>query len=410
MEMKVSASGDTVTIDIPKRMNYISNGTIRFSYGVDVSQTPRHALNFMAGMIFAEHFAWNSQTPVFDELTPDGKACIDDHIRMESVTNMFNRVAKKPARSCIAKRLVNRTLPNDNGVVLCANGMGKDGLVLANMVHETGLPLRCFTVTGHMKNERLWKERWGTTKRFYKSKRMKYDLVDTNYHNLVQWKVLPRWVMALPLAYHFGASAILIGLNFPMNKTFSKQNLPYRLGTSIFSLQRITEACGITINSPTFAITLYGAQKILIERYEDSMKYQRSCMHGFPWCGKCGKCAKLYNAIRCMGYNPIKYGLKRSPLPKWKGKNVNEINTSELRYIAEKSQGKARKQDHWVEKTSKPVLGLMWRADLFAPILTEHCPIFEKDPGVTMRKMKLLPSQWKKWMNEESDIFWHRKS
>ena len=290
------------------------------------------------------------------------------------------------------------------GPVICSNGMGKDGISIGNLAKEVGRESRGFIVGNQYKSKSLWNERISTVKDFYKYIGTDYDLVMTDYLQRTDYKIIPWWMFSLPLAYVRGSDAMLCGLNLGNTKVFSKNFTPYRTNISIFSLEYISEVLGMSVNNPFFSLSFYGIQKFLIDRYPETVKFQRTCMVGNPNCGKCFECNALAMHFRSMGYDPIKLGYNTN------GEKATSFKLSSMfKDTVENAYKKLKNQPYekWLDNANHHALDFNWNKDSVNKILLEHFDVYDKDPGDDGMGTCNYPSLWREWTTKKRDLFWN---
>lgn len=380
---------------------------LTIAYPEDVLQTPRHLANFMCGIIMSEHFAWNDMPVEFDELTQKELDCVNDHIRLNHYSNPYGMVKTKTPIKVSARRIVEPTEIRTGGPILCANGMGKDGLVLALLVKELGLPVKSFTVGNQYiavpRGEEVWAERKRAMAKFYEQNSIPSTYIKTDFVRN-GYKIIPWWVFALPLAVHYKTDTILTALGIADTKVWLKNNTPIRPNSSIFHFDSISKATGLTLNSPFWGLSHYGMQKFFIERYPESVKFQRSCMLGFPNCGNCGKCYGLNSIFQALGENPRSWGMPRMKIGSQNPMNFNPMIKDVIVNTDKKVKGQA--YDSWVEQLNTHAQEASWNSKAVGVILKKHFKTYSKDPKTLDSKCTSVPSKWKNWMGKGYAKFW----
>lgn len=366
--------------------------------------TSRHVMNFMAGILLSEHFSWdNDEDILFDELTARELDILRRHVVMNWESNPYDRVdkdRKKPVE-IRARKVVDDDLPKSRiGPVLQSNGMGTESIVVSNLLLELGVTMRSFTVGNQYRSEKAWRQRLHIANRFGVLKGIENNLITTDYLDKAGYKIVPWWVLGLPLAYHYDSPAILSGTELSLHKVFYVTGKPgiYRPNTSVFSTAMLSRATGVKFSSLMMSMNTYNAVKLLHERYSDSVDYVCSCMKGFPWCQSCVKCQRMYVFLKALGVPVEKVGL--SPDIKV------EYNMEESRYdVASITQlyRKLRGQeyDHSIEKINTPALALTWKGAEIREILAQHFEFYDYDPEPDWLGWAEMPSRWKEWIDED---------
>ncbi|GAG99861.1 unnamed protein product, partial [marine sediment metagenome] len=278
----------------------------------------------------------------------------------------------------------------------CSNGMGKDGLAVASLVKELGFDMRCFIVEGQLR-DKIWDERMSTMKKFYSLKNIPSNIVTTNYFDIFSSiSGIYCYFLGIPLACHYGSEAILSGIQIHVSKTSQIDNVPYCPNESIFGFNYATKATGINFSSPTGPISEYGAQKLLVERYPELLKYQRSCNYGLPWCNRCSKCRRTSLYLELLGkeYRNLGLGYAKKedfsfPIKYYSGAFENDMLVLKLReryggvmesdILALKMREK-RPYGEWLVKTNETVYPLIWKGGEISDILEEHFESYSHDP------------------------------
>jgi len=392
-----------ISFSWPESLLFMKRNSVSIVYDVNVSKTPRHLVNFMFGLLMSEFFSWNNYDFEFDELTEKELQCINDHIKLNHISNSYGRVMHDRPSIVTARNIVEEDSIINNGTVMCANGLGKDGIGLACMIKEIGLPIRCFTVGIQYNTEGQWHARINTANKFYDSKHIDSNIIITDF--LVNRCMSRQWlIFAIPLAYYYGSNIILTGLCFGTNKLWKENLIPTRLNTSIFSFDYRSKVSGITFASPTWALSNLQAQQLLIERYPESVQYQRSCMFGFRHCNKCPQCMAISLYIKVLGYDHIKFRL-----PTVEPKNIVFQHVDFESYDNAYKKWKGQPYDNTIEQMNTYALNLSWdHQDKIKSILREHFDEYASDPVSGVSRTTYMPSKWKYWMNDGFNEFWKK--
>jgi len=379
-----------------------------FEYDVDVSKTPEHLANFMFCLIMSDALSWNEGSVVFNEMTSKELDCIRRNLVMNFHSKgcgglfaghrkIFPRSLKLKVK---VKNIVSEEEVGGEGPVLCANGLGKDGLTVANMVKELGFDMRCFFVTGQM-TPNIRRERINNINEFYRKRSIESNIIGGNFFSVKAGSQgFHPYFHAIPLAHHYKSEAILSGISIHLNKTRIIDNALHCPGESIFSFDYASKASGIKFSSPHSPLALPGIQQLLVERYGDSLKHQRSCNRGSPWCNNCAKCHRHNLYISTMGIDPSTLGLKISGVEDiYNGSTVTQSAYGrEASACLNKLAGEH--YEKWVFGASKPVLDLIWKGREFEGIFKEHFDLYDYDPGSDGGGWTLNPSLWRKWLDD----------
>jgi len=398
--IKTKISKHNIKFVLDRKMKYVSSSELNFTYDIDISKTPKHVANYILGILLSEILSWNSGEFIFDELTRPEIDSIRYHVSMNHFSNPYGRISKDPIRVKTMK-IVGGDSPKGSGPVLVCNGMGKDGLLVACLGDEITKNIKPFTVGNQYSNLKLWEERKNAMSAFYNTYKMPTaDYIMTNYLRGADYRIIPWWVLGLPLAYAYDSNTIIMGCEIPFSKTKTGSKRLLRPNVSAFSYDSLSKATGIRFSSPTHAVTAYGAQKLLIERYPDALQYQRSCMKGTPWCNNCLECHKTSMYFENAGSDMRKIGLipsKQFPT-KVKNKETNHITQDIINKMHRKESGLP--YNDFFEKANSNVFPLLWKGNELSKIFSEHFKMYSKDPGEDCLGYEYLPSKWGQWLKE----------
>ena len=295
-------------------------------------------------------------------------------------------------------KIVDEQELDGNNIIICANGFGKDGINVALLTNELGYMARCFTLKNQYKG-RLWKERFDTARKFYKKIKIGYNLVDTNFFKNRDATVgFYPYVVGIPIARYYGSNVILDGIQIHNNKTSILDGSFYCPGETIFTFNNVSKATGIKLSSPLRPLSNFGSQKLLAERYEEFLPFQRSCMYGKQWCGECPKCNRKALYLQALGLNPERIKLRRYRKEKLELDQYGPVQDS-VRQIISKMEG--LKYKTWVEGANDHVFKLIWEGKNIRNILKENFETYNKDPGPDGEGYTLNPSKWRGWLKDE---------
>ena len=405
MRVKTDIGEKTIRFSWSENLSNFRGNVFYVTYDVDVSQTPRHLANFMFGIRMAGLISFNRIPVEFDELTEGELEAINGLVKLNYLSRGCSgrprghdtlMPAGEPPK-VKSKKLVVGEPHRNNGPVLCANGMGKDGLNVLSLVKELGFDMRCFTVSGQL-SEKRWNEHISTTNKVYVLKNIQSNIIKTNFFAKRSGILgFYPYFLAIPLAFHYGSEAVLSGKQIHASKTSLKDNIPYCPTESIFGSNYATKATGIKFSSPTKSISEYGAQKLLVDRYPELLKYQRSCIRGMPWCNKCSKCRRAALHLELLGKEYKTLGLKHAkkedfsfPIKYYGGVMESDILALKMR--------EKRPYSDWLVKTNEVVYPLIWKGKEVSSILEEHFESYSHDPGPDGFGYTCVPSKWKKWL------------
>ena len=391
-----------------KEIPCLKGNHLIIEYDVDISNTPRHLANFMFSLIMSEAITRRTGTILFDELTQKELECVRNYNEMNFISKGcsglgygYNKLYPHQLSINVeAKKTVEDNTMEHGGPTLCANGLGKDGLLIANLTKETEGNMRCFFVEGQMEPSVL-RERMNNVNKFYKEHSIESNIIKGNYCDIQPTtQGFYPYYHALPLAYYYNSEAILSGLSIHMNKTRVSDMALVCPGESIFGFDYISKASGISFSSPNRPLSLPAVELLLAERYPKSIKYQRSCIKANPWCGQCGKCLRHHIYLKAAGIDPTTIGLA--------SKNIEEQYTgaygTQSRYGAEVSgclnKLRGEPYDEWVFGASEPVFDLIWGGKELKKIFQEHLELYSYDIGTHGEGWMLEPSKWKDWLKK----------
>lgn len=368
-------------------------------YDEDISKTPLHIANFLFVVLMQDALTLTGKPVILGELTDKENRELNSIMQMSYHSHgcagrkrRYN-VSEKPIITSI--KIVEPNHPGDSGPILTTNGLGKDGLNLALLTLDLGLTPRCFTLYNqYAKRMGLWKERCVTANKFYKKHGISHSLIETNFFKNRRKRVgFYPYITALPLAFHYESNVILNGSQLHANKRSIEDRSIYCPGESIFSLNHITKATDIKFSNSLTPLSNFGAQDLLSKRWPENLKYQRSCMYGDPWCGKCSKCNRKSLYIETRGIDPMSISL-----PKFKekylklDKNYGPVQDS-VRQVLKKRRGEP--YNSWVDGANDKALEIIWAGSEIKKILQEHFPIYDEDPGSDGEGYTIEPSKWK---------------
>ena len=406
VKTEIGENGIRYTWD--KRIGGLRGNSLWIEYDVDVSKTPRHLANLMFGLIVSDPMSWENETMVFDELTQEGLSCLTSFLKMYHYSKGYGGHAhdygeyfpEVRGSSFGTDKLVIMDEREDTGPVLCANGLGKDGITISSMTKELGFNMRCFFLAGQM-TRKVMVDRWDTMNKYYRMRGIESDVIRTNFFK-IQGKVTGTYpyFFAIPLAFHYDSEAILAGISIHQNKTLIGSWPPafYSPGETSFSFNYTTKGSGIRFSSPNRPLSLYAVNKLLVERYRDSLKYQRSCTRGSPWCNKCPSCYRNHLWIMACDIEAISIGANPRRCEDkdfyW-GKNVGAFGFSSNTALNALKKLYGEPYESWIEEGHKTAIDLMWRGGDYEGILTDHFGVYDYDREDDGFGWSLKPTQWR---------------
>lgn len=396
MKIKVEIGTEAIHVSWNEPLDHCVQQYFDIDYGVDLSTTPKHVLNFMVGILLSEHFAWNQRAVIFDELTEAELACIKFHVKMNFARNLRDRSG--PWSSVIlVDRIVEQEVPEDDGPVLCANGMGKDGLSLIAMADRLDVDIRCFTFHGQYRTEELWNERITTSKQIYDLFDVPFNLPRTSYWALATYSLVPFWVMALPLAYHYRSPVILA--NLPIGRSAVEHDHLFSPNDSVFSLAQISKATRIEFSSWNLPLSIAGTCRLLWKLWPDLIPYQRTCHQGTPWCRRCRSCYRLSLYYTALGADTRLFGL-----PPFDSSMLTERVYEGTVYDSVMNCYKRLRGEPYDERVfqaAEPAFEFMWMGNEVGQVLKETLGTHNDDLGPNEIGFSYPLSKWREWIDTE---------
>jgi len=412
---KNSVKGDNMLPDVQLKIKndtvyfnfldtrYFKTKSVYIKYDFNIQKVPHHIFNFMMGMILSEYLSWDGGNLNFTELTENEIRCINAHIRANFIANPYELVKSSNPGIVTSIKYAGLDGYRDSGLVLCSNGMGKDGLLTQDILSEIDLPVKVFTVGGYYKNNNSFMNRVNSSKEYTSTLGFEYSVIDTNIIKLLRLglKIMPWWLFGLPIAFDLGAKNIFEGFEISFSKTHLATHLPPRPNASIFSQKYLSDATGVSFSSPICCLTQYGIQKMLFDRYPKALPYQKSCMRKNPACGSpaCGKCFMNSLYAQAAGYDPALISL---PVISKKGyKAIHPFDEDCISFALSKINGKSYLD--WYEKASGYALQNMLYGDEISAIIKQNYDVYWDDPGIDGLGYEYIPSKWKDLL--DSNIF-----
>jgi len=383
-----------------KRLMGIRGKTLNFLFEFDIRGIPEHLFNFMFGVFMMDSLVFTGDTLGLSDLTKDEELCLNNILKLNHKSNgCAGRAHNDKASLIYSKDQSSAFPPSLDNEIICANGLGKDGLNLALLTKEMGYIPFCFTVINqYWKNQKVWHERIETMNKFYKEEEIDHTLIKTNFFKIRKAPIgFYPYIIGLPLAYLRNTNVILDGIQIHNNKTRISDGSFYCPGETYFVFNQVTKATKITTSSSLRGLSNYGSQKLLAERWPQHLKYQRSCMFGLPWCGKCSKCNRKALYLEDLGIDYASLGLPKYSHEKLKLDNYGPVGDS-VRQVISKLKGQP--YNNWIKGANEYALELIWNGNKLRDILSEHFNIYSEDPGPDGEGYTLEPSKWRGWMEK----------
>jgi len=407
--IKTEINGNQVSYTWNKRLKGLKGKTLWVEYDVDISNIPRHLANLMFGLIACDPLSWENETMVFDELTLEGLECLKNMLKMfhhskggGGLAHEWGKFFPKFFGASFGTNLIVDAHERENdGPILCANGLGKDGLTISSMTKELGFDMRCFFVDGQF-TRKVMVDRFDTMNKYYKMRDIESNIIKTNYFKIKGKRTgFNAYYFCIPLAHHYESEAILAGTSIHQNKTKIGSTNIYSPGESMFGFNHVTKGSGIPTSSPVRSLSLYGVQKLLLDRYRDILKYQRSCGYGSPWCNKCTKDFRHHLWITANGIETTSIELTPN-IPNrdffWR-KNLGVygfFSASTALNSLKKLYGEP--YESWIEEANNTALNLTWRSGDFKEIILDHFGVYDYDRDDDGFGWMSQPSRWREWL------------
>jgi len=393
--LKTEIKGNTVRYTWNKRLRGIKGNSLWFMFESDISGVPFHVFNFMFGVFMMDALVFTGDTIHFSELTKDEKLHLHNIVILNyNSKGCAGRVHSNGIPVIYSEYQPSASPPSTDNEILCANGLGKDGLNVSLLIKEMGYTPFCFTVINqYWKKQKVWHERVETINKFYKEEEIDHTLIKTNFFKIRKEPIgFYPYVIGLPLTYLRNTNVILDGIQLHNNKTRISDGSFYCPGETQLVFNLATKATKITISSPLRGLSNYGSQKLLAERWSQYLKYQRSCMSGLPWCGECPKCNRKALYLETLGIDPLSIKLQHHLPERLKLDSYGPVGDS-VKQVISKLQGQP--YDNWIEGVNEYALASIWNGNKLKDIVSEHFHLYSEDPGPDGDGYTLEPSKFK---------------
>lgn len=387
LQIKSKIGTDKITIQISKTM------IVDIDYNLDVSDTPKHIVNFMAGLLISEHIGWWGQDILFEELTEKELKCINEIVVINRICNPYGRVNMIKDLVIKSEKIVLEDLIDTikNRYAICFGG-GKDSIVLSQIAKELDMDIYAFMVGNQYGTTKIWKDVTSTATKYAEDTKIKMHIITTNFMKN-PYKIIPWYIFGLPIMYKSKCHGVLYGAELPFITTFTGTNKLTRPSVSPVIFDILSRSQQFQIGTLTMPITGYGVQYLLSTRYKKYIKYQRSCMYDMSNCNKCPKCYGIEI------YKRASSGNKGLPV------NVKRVHTNNpLSYTIDIVERylKGQKYDDWVFKANRPCLQLYDYGNELRSIYKEHFELYDTDPGSPGVGLELFPSRAVDWIKNGS--------
>jgi len=403
--IKTEITGNRISFTWNKRLKGFKGKTLWIEYDVEISDIPQHLANLMFGLIACDPLSWENETMLFDELTLEGLSCLTSMLKMfhnskggGGLTHEWGKSFPKFFGASFGTNLIVDVHERENdGPILCANGLGKDGLTISSMTKELGFDMRCFFVDGQF-TRKVMVDRFDTMNKYYKMRDIESNIIKTNYFKIKGKRTgFNAYYFGIPLAHHYGSEAILAGSSVHQNKTQIGSTNIYSPGESMFGFNHVTKGSGIPTSSPVRSLSLYGVQKLLLDRYRDTLKHQRTCGYGSPWCSKCAKCYRQHLWMSAYGIESTSIGLTPNIQDRdfyWK-RNIEVYGFSANTALNSLKKLYRAPYENWINEANDTALNLTWRSQDFKEIILDHFGVYDYERNDDGFGWMSQPSRWR---------------
>ena len=394
INVRTDVKKDIVIYTWNKKLRGIKGNSLYFIFEDDLGGVPEHVLNFMFGVFMMDSLVFTGEDIHFSELTELEDFTLNNILKLNHKSKgCAGKSANRKMPQAYSQYQPTAWPPNNDNEVICANGLGKDGLNVALLTKEMDYTPFCYTVINqYRKNLKVSDERFKTVDKFYKDEKIDHTFIRTNFFKIKSGTLgFYPYIVGVPLAYLRNTNVILDGIQIHNNKTRMSDGSFYCPGETYVVFNEVTRGTGITLSSPLRPISNYGSQKLLADKWPQYLKYQRSCMFGMPWCGKCTKCNRKALYLEVLGIDHVSLGLPRFSYEKLKLGSYGPVNDS-VRQIRLKLRGQP--YETWIEGANEYALDLIWKGDKLREILSEHFHLYREDPGPDGSGYTLEPSKW----------------
>ena len=210
MKVKCTTDGNRLVYEWDGKLDFSKKNSFYILYPeyVNLDNVPEHIKYFMFGIITSEILSWNDTIISVPYLVKDEETVLNDCIHRNHRINRYKRC--KDEHGSIESDGYEMADTLGAGSVVCLNGMGKDGCCQILMIDEIGMDVHSVTVGNQYKTINAWDRRIKLMGEFCKEVGVDYSLVDTDFMRTFNFKVIPWFAFALPLAYHFDTRYVSI--------------------------------------------------------------------------------------------------------------------------------------------------------------------------------------------------------
>jgi hypothetical protein len=290
--IRIKCENNIIKIFIEKKLNFMNANSFYIKYPYKIDNIPYHLLYYMICILLSEIISWNSYIIYVDELTKKEEESINYHIKKNYEANRYKRCMKDKINSIVkSKKYIIEYKFENYGPIFCCNGLGRDGLLLNLLTKEIYNNMESITIKNQYISEELFNEKYKIAKNILEKYDINENIIETNYMKICKYKIIPWWILIIPFLVINKSNIIYMGLSLEEFNSYKKEN-PCRFLISQLSLKNISDTLNIKLSSPFSCISMPFIQKLLIEKYPDSLEYQLSCMRNKKWCNDCEKCIK----------------------------------------------------------------------------------------------------------------------
>ena len=368
---------------------------IQYPNNIDLTKTPETVRYFMFGLLTNQIMSWNHTNINLPVITKKQLNVLNDYIYLNKLTNHERNTSYLPNfhYNNISTTELSK-LSSKSKTITIANGLGKDGLSQILLSEELGYHPIAVTVGNQYRTKELWQQKLKISREFLKLTKTRSHLIFTDFMKAFDYRIISWFVFLIPINYHYNTNAILSGHEITFNQV-NNDGFIDRPDLSTFFMNDISRAINFQISSLTAPLTTYGVQKLMIERYPQYLKYQQSCMHGYP-CGKCSKCMWL----SLFSGTIKKDGHKLLGLSKFNKKTLPHDYASivEIHNVWKKYRGQP--YEDWFEKASEPAFDYVWNGDKVKKIIGENFDFYDHDTHSPEKELSNIISKWGDWMSK----------
>jgi len=273
MTLKTELTDKMVRYSWDRRIRGIKGKSLYFIFESDITGIPEHVFNFMFGVFMMDGLVYSGARLGVSELTEAEELHLNNILRLNYQSHgCAGRAYNDEAPMAYSRSQPTAQPPAHDNDVICANGMGKDGLNVALLTKEMGYNPFCFTVINQYWRDRgLWPERHESIMKFYKEEKIDHTFIKTNFFQIKKNPIgFYPYVLGLPLAYIRNTNIIQDGIQLHSNKTRLSDGSFYCPGETHVVFNQVTRATGITVSSPLRGISNYGSEKLLFDKWPNT--------------------------------------------------------------------------------------------------------------------------------------------